>query len=110
MTKNKHKTQEEKEALVNTFLKSNQSLSKWCKDKNIPITTFSGWIKKYKNKVSFIPLDPIPKTTTVVATVTKKSLINELRIEFNEFKITITDGSSMHLLENVLKVVKKLNV
>lgn len=107
MTKRKSRTQEEKEGLVKAFLKSELSLSKWCKENKIPITTFNGWMKKYENKVSFIQLEPTTKTSVEE---TEKLFKNEISIEFNEFKITITDHSSMHLLENVLKVVKNLNV
>lgn len=110
MTTRIKRTCEEKEILVTTFLKSGLTLSKWCKDNKIPITTFKGWMQKYKNEVSFISLEPISKYTNTLPDLALDPLNNELFIEFNGFKITVTDHSSVNLLEKVLKVVKSLDV
>lgn len=75
MAKPNYRSQDEKEALINNFLKSNLSLSKWCKENKILITTFNSWMKNYKNKVIFIPLDPIPKTSVMVDEGSYKSEI-----------------------------------
>lgn len=105
MMTNKHlkRTYEEKENLITAFLKSNQSMTKWCKEHQISLSTFNGWMKKRKGNVTFIPLEsPVNPF--------QKSTPNELHIEFRDFKITIGDHSSMLLLESTLNVVKNLYV
>lgn len=104
MTKeHENRTLEEKENLINAFLKSNQSMTKWCKEHQISLSTFNGWMKKRKNNVTFIPLEsPVNPL--------QESASNELHIEFKDFRITIGDHSSMLLLENTLKVVRNLYV
>lgn len=52
-----NRTLEEKENLINAFLKGNQSMAKWCKENQISLSTFNGWMKKRKDKVTFISLE-----------------------------------------------------
>lgn len=100
------RTLEEKEILINSFLKSNQSMAQWCRDNQIPTTTFNGWMRRRKTKIAFIPLEPA---------ITKKIHVKEsqdinLILEFMDCKITINNNSPLDLLEKTLKVVKNLYV
>ena len=50
MEKRKQKTKKEKHILVNNYLESGLSKTAWCRNNNIPISTFVGW-EKQLNKV-----------------------------------------------------------
>jgi hypothetical protein len=108
MTK-KHtkRTLEEKEMLINSFIDSKKSVAGWCRDNQIPITTFNGWMKKRKTKVTFLPLK---STNTAIKNSSEKSKQTELIIEFKEFKFNISNASSVELLEKAIRVVKDLYV
>lgn len=106
---NKHtkRTLDEKENFISAFLKSNMSMAKWCKENQIPITTFRGWMKNKKGKVTFIPLKP---SDSNVNSTFEKAATLDLIIEFKDFKFNISNDSSIELLEKTIKVVKNLYV
>ena len=49
MSSIKFRSQEEKNSLIESYIKSNLSQVAWAKENNIPISTLSNWIRKYKN-------------------------------------------------------------
>lgn len=108
MTK-KHtkRTLEEKEMLIKSFIESKNSVAVWCRDNQIPITTFNGWMKKRKAKVTFLPLK---SANTAINNSSEKLKQAELIIEFKEFKFNISNDSSVELLEKAIRVVKNLYV
>ncbi|HKM34137.1 MAG TPA: hypothetical protein VJY54_05280, partial [Lachnospiraceae bacterium] len=62
MEKRKQKTKKEKHILVNNYLESGLSKTAWCRNNNIPISTFVGWEKQLnkviKDKVIFVSPKP----------------------------------------------------
>jgi transposase-like protein len=112
MSKQKNRTWEEKEVLIKSYISSGLTLSKWCKENSIPITTFNGWRKKYKNRQPFLYINQETEVQNISSTAEKTSRLfeGELQLEIKSIKIIITEESSMPLLEKVLKAVKNLDV
>ena len=48
MLSRKFRSQEEKNSLIESFIKSNLTQVAWAKGNNISVSTLSSWLKKYK--------------------------------------------------------------
>lgn len=112
MSKQKNRTWEEKEILIKAYINSGLTISRWCKENSIPVTTFNGWRKKFKNRQSFLYINQESEDQKSSSGDEKGSRVSEgkLKLEINNIKIIITKETSLPLLEKVIKVVKLLGV
>ena len=93
-------------AYVEQYESSGMSISKFARDKNIPISTFRGWIRLNK-AMAFgeINLNQTPNITSDATIVPKKSIVfisNDIRIELKE-------GFNKDLLKRIVEVIANDN-
>lgn len=104
----------EKKELVQTFIASGESMSHWCRERNLPHSTFYGWIKKYGKVLSkdFIEIKatstPKSRRNNELSPTIKRN--TTLVIESRNFKIGVETNVDTTLLKTVLKVVATLDV
>ena len=91
---------QERKALVEDWESSGESLSRWCRNKNIPRSTFTLWEKKFlkKNTPSqspFIELPPEEKTN--------------LHLECKGIKILLEKNFDEDMLIQCLKLLRRIS-
>ena len=101
-------TQEEKSNLVQAFMESGESMQVWCKKMKLPYSTFHGWVKKCKEMEEYAFIELTPSAPPKVTTPNEKP--SSILIEYENFKINLTEDVESCFLEKVLKVVATLNV
>ena len=123
MKKGKHRTKEEKEALINNYLESGLSKNSWCRNNNIAISTFNGWEKKINktnntDEVIFVS----PKPTKQVNAKTIRSSIIEDKVsnlgigefttilEVEDCKLHINETTPFSFISQLIKAVREAHV
>ena len=101
-------TEEEKSNLVQTFMESGESMQVWCKKMKLPYSTFHGWVKKIKELEEHAFIELTPSAPPKVTTSNEKP--SSILIEYENFKLNISEDVESCFLEKVLKVVATLNV
>ncbi|MGL5259522.1 MAG: IS66 family insertion sequence element accessory protein TnpA [Lachnospiraceae bacterium] len=101
-------TEEEKRNLVQTFMGSGESMQVWCKKMKLPYSTFHGWVKKCKEMEEYAFIELTPSAPPKVTASNEKP--SSILIEYENFKINISEDVELCFLEKVLKVVATLNV
>lgn len=104
------RTMAEKEQLINDFKSSNQSMKTWCLKNNVPVSSLSGWISKQNKHATH--LEKECKFIEINAPLKESDTVNtaDILIECNSCIIHVFRGFDSLLLEEILKVVKKINV
>ena len=107
--------------IINECKKSNKSVQEWCLKNNISRHAYYYWHGKLRKKgmlsvnktvkkqdkesISFIE---IPKIPLKQKDVTKVTDVNEMEIEYHEFKIKIKQQYNTSQLENILSILQKI--
>jgi transposase-like protein len=99
----KKKTQQEKDSIIKEWEESGIPMTKWCRQKEIPLTTFYGW-KKRKNGQKTLRLH-------------KKDFVNlktelnrvEIELEYQEIKIRLSKDWDQKSLEKCLIALRTLS-
>lgn len=94
---------EEKQAYVEDFKQSGETMTRYAMEKGIPKTTLSDWLKEDKNltfgaieiKPSTVPLPRVTKSATIFAT-------ENIRIELKE-------NFNKELLKQIVEVLMHVN-
>lgn len=122
MEKRKQKTKKEKHILVNNYLESGLSKTAWCRNNNIPISTFVGWEKQLnkviKDKVIFVspkPSKEINKEKTRSFVRRDKSSGVEAAefttiLEIYECKLHINENTPFSFISQLIKAVRESHV
>jgi transposase-like protein len=123
MKKGKHRTKEEKEALIKNYLESGLSKNAWCRNNNIPISTFNGWEKKINkgsNTDEVIFVSPKPKkqsdTETISPTIIEDNTSNLKAAEFTtilevyDCKLHINETTPFSFISQLIKTVRESHV
>jgi hypothetical protein len=98
------RTWEEREALVRQWRESGKKMSDWCRERQIPITTFCGWAYRKKR----------PNRNTIVSRSDFTELKNEVSgakvlIEWLGCKIHIDSQNASQILEKCLSIIGRLS-
>jgi len=98
------RTWEERETLVRQWRESGKKMSDWCRERQIPITTFCGWT--YRKKRSH--------KNHIVSRSDFTELKNETRdpkvlIEWFGCKIYIDSQNASQILEKCLPIIGRLS-
>ena len=105
----KIKTSEEKQRLIEDFKVSGLSMNKWCQTNGIARSTMSGWLgpirKNKTNQTKKAKFIEIPKED-----IKQKCNPNSIKIEYRDFKISISESFDTTILLDILKVVAQVNV
>lgn len=62
----KHKSQQEKEQLIQLYLDSHESKMEFCKAHNLKLSTFKGWLRSFEEQpvtTRFLRVGPISTTS-----------------------------------------------
>lgn len=123
MKKGKHRTKEEKEALINNYLESGLSKNAWCRNNNIAISTFNGWEKKINkgnntDEVIFISPKPTKQINIerISPTITEDIASNLEVIEFttilevHDCKLHINETTPFTFISQLIKTVRESHV
>lgn len=106
MKNRKNTTKQERINLVTQFVASGQSQVRWCEEQGIAASTFSKWMKEYKNtseEIKFVPLSP--KKTVAVTTVADPTFVeNTILIEIGSCKMHVPEKMAMTLLIKAMEV------
>jgi hypothetical protein len=111
--KKTYRTNDEKTTLVNDFIASGKSKNIWCKENNIPVSTFLDWLKKYsakEEKVTFVPLKIQDSSAGTVTGKGKTAPHEDIIIESDSLKIHVSKNASISFIKELLEVVKSVNV
>ena len=100
--KKKHCSIEEKHNYYQAWRKSGLSQTQFCKENNLPIQTFSSWVRQTEKgpvpRMSFVPLQVVPK---------EKIDVEKIEIQFsNGVMCRMTDVSDT---KKVVTLVKELH-
>ena len=115
------RSDKEKINLIKQFKESGLSMYQWCKNNHIANSCMHAWIKKYDNDIRLKSKTTNNDNEIKFIEVTKDSINsksnntikttdNDIVLEYKDFKINISNTTNMNLLENILKVVSKINV
>ena len=102
MTKN---LRQDKQLLIREFIDSGLSMNKWCEIKQIPLSTFSGWVRKETKKTyesaspKFVELTSKSATSGTGFTIAIGSSIIEVDI-----------NTDLNLVAKLIKAVNQENV
>lgn len=122
MKKRKFKTKEEKQVLVNNYLKSGLSRKAWCSKNNIPISTLIGWEKQLNriNKDEIIFVSPKPSkeiNKDKRRSSVSKDKANDVEraafttiLEVEECKLHINESIPFNLISQLIKAVREAHV
>jgi len=100
--KRKHRTASEIQKIISAQKGSGQSQEKFCKENQIPISTFTNWVGKHRktkqpNLPALIPVGSVPANT---------SLSIEIELPGGEL-IRLDQGVCRPDLETVLRALKR---
>ena len=116
MKARKYFSNDEKQILINKFITSGKSKNSWCKENNIPLTTFHGWLKKNKDsivketKTTFIQVKASNMKDSILNKKAENVFDSPLILEIGKCKLSIPQNINISHLDNVLKVVTKLDL
>ena len=110
MKNRKITNKQERLNLVTQFIASGQSQITWCKEQDIPASTFAKWVKEYKGtseKMKLIPLSPKKSSNTIPTNI--KASENIVLIEIGPCKIYLQEKAAMTFMPQAMEV-KRINV
>lgn len=121
MEKRKYKTKEEKQILFNRYLESGLSKTNWCRMNSIPISTLTGWEKRFnkgnKDKVIFVspcPSKAINNDKTLSLSKDKAKDIEDTAfttiLEIQECKLHINENIPFSYISQLIKAVRESHV
>ena len=122
MKKRNFKTKEEKQVLVNNYLKSGLSRKAWCSKNNIPISTLIGWEKQLnrinKDEIIFVSPKPSkeinkdkgrPSVSKDKASDVEVAAFTTI-LEIKECKLHINENIPFHFISQLIKAVREAHV
>lgn len=102
------RTKSEKEQLVADFVESGMSKNSWCRKHGIPTSTLNNWLHHNSKKCrtdnenySFMEISGMTNEINCKSNV---------QIEYDGFKITITELTDISFFKDVLKAVRSTDV
>lgn len=98
-------SKEDKEQLISEFKASGLSMTKWCHEKQIPISTFNGWIKKGSKKIKSITTPKFVELTSNTP-ITRSSL----RLTIGSVCVEIDSYTDLNLIARLIKAVNQADV
>ena len=98
------RTREEREALVKQWRESGKTMTAWCSEQQIPITTFCGWAypKKASKKSNIV-------TRTDFAELRDEMSTAKVLIEWRGCKIHIDCEAAPMILERCLPIIGRFS-
>ena len=94
---------EEKDRWIEEFKNSRLSITSWSRKNGLPISTVTGWVRRYDKKlknskdIKFIEIKTSQPSKT-------------LKIEIGAINILIDGSTDFELLARLIKVVNEINV
>lgn len=102
MRKKRTYTSEERSMLIKKYKESGLSMVSWCKENDMPYSTFCKWNLNSKKKQEFIEL----KQADIQKETQKEDLENpfsEILIEAGSLKIHVPVKEGLNLIEKLMK-------
>ncbi len=110
-------------SIVMECRKSGMSDYSWCRENNIPTSTFYYWLKKLRNKNYALPNEPVkvPHAVKLKQDVVKIEVINDdhsvvaypdrsndasIRLEYFGTTVEISNNADPRLLSSLLSILK----
>lgn len=99
------------EKRVKDFVKSNESMNKWCKENNIKPTTFRYWVKKYQNQEKTAndkSQEWIPVSSDKIIDKNRNTISNnssEITMKIGEIELLLSPNFDKNVLKNILEVL-----
>ena len=107
---NREYSQEEKLAYIQDFKESGMSLSSYAKEKGIPVTTFSGWVRLDK-ALAFGEIDLKPQFNEPANAPLKsnQSVKKTMIFAKDDIRIELKEGFDKDLLKKIVEVLVSVN-
>ena len=104
MSSRKFRSQEEKNSLIESFIKSNLTQVAWAKENNISVSTLSSWLKKYKKEnqsVRFVEVTKGQVTNQIMSHLATAE--NEVKTNSSQTTVLVEVGlCKIHLPQQML--------
>lgn len=94
------KTHEEKKKLINSWQASGLSMTQWCKNQDIPVSTFSGWKTQLE--------DPMHLKAQDFISINSDSGGAGIELQFEAISIKLSKNFDPDVLAKCLVVIKRL--
>lgn len=104
----KNKSYADKEQLIDDFKASGLSMAKFCKQHDIPSSTFSGWLRTAKKKSASEKTVKFVEVTVPAERVAEDSA--SITVEYKDIKISVSDTFEPELFKTMLKAVMEIYV
>jgi hypothetical protein len=98
----KQYTMKQRHALLSEWKESGISISQFCKDKNLKVTTFHGWKKRYTQMRQ--PLVAVPLKQSIISTSA-----STIKLQWKSYSISIENDFDSAVLKKFLKVLESLH-
>jgi len=93
----------EREQLISDFKSSGLSMTKWCQQNKLPVSTVSGWMKtRHKNTAK--------ESATTFIEIKPQAPASNLKISIGCVDVIIDNSTDMGLLTRLIKAVNEVNV
>lgn len=96
------KTPKEKKKLISSWQAGGLSMTQWCKNQHIPVSTFSGW------KAQLEKVDPVQLKEQDFISIDNDSSDVGIELQFEELSIKLSKNFDPDILAKCLVVIRGL--